>query len=211
VLHIESPKGLSPTGIGPALLVTQLCLVALALVASQRWPELTRLASQPEAPLTALGSILVMLGILQWVLTLRSFLREFPRGQLIVSGPYRYCRHPLYACLTVLIVPGAALLAHTWTLLLAALAGGILASAWVVREERELDRTFGAEWRSYAARTSRLIPLPPGGGWKRSAAAVLWLGVAGVIVYAALQAPEQRRLSWTGSPCVRAEAPRALA
>jgi hypothetical protein len=34
VLHLESPKGLSPTGIGPGLLVMQLSLVGLGVAVS---------------------------------------------------------------------------------------------------------------------------------------------------------------------------------
>lgn len=171
MLHLTSPKGLSPTGVGPALIVTQLGFVTLAVAASQRWPAQTRLAPALDRPLTVIGALWLALGIMLWALTLRRFIHDFPRGELITTGTYRYSRHPLYASLCLFLIPASALLAHTWTLLLAALAGTLVTSLAVAREERELERSFGDTWRSYRVRTSRLVPLPPIRGWLRSDAA----------------------------------------
>jgi protein-S-isoprenylcysteine O-methyltransferase Ste14 len=189
MLKLRSPLGLSPTGVGPALMLIQLPLLAAAAIARLRWPESTQLPLPPNALSRVLGAGWIVAGVALWGRTLIGFLREFPRGWLIVDGPYRYCRHPLYASLFVFVLPGVSLLAHTWTILVAGLVGDALTWALVTREERELERTFGAEWRAYRARTSRLIPFPPSGRLRRSVAAVGWVMVATYLAYAAIGGP----------------------
>jgi protein-S-isoprenylcysteine O-methyltransferase Ste14 len=65
--------------------------------------------------------------------------------------------------------PGVAFMTGVWTLLPAALGGVALAYALVRKEERELERVFGADWRAYRARTSWLFPWPPKAGVKGTA------------------------------------------
>lgn len=189
MLKLRSPLGLSPTGVGPALLLMQLPLLAAALIARQRWPASTLLPFEPSVVWRSIGGAWLCAGIALWALTLRCFLREFPRGRLIVDGPYRLCRHPLYASLFVFVLPGIALLLHTWTVLVAALLGDVFSWVLVEREELELDRTFGDEWRVYRSRTSRLFPFPASGRVSRSVAAALWTAAASFCVYVALALP----------------------
>lgn len=153
VLHIHSPKGLSPTGVGPIVMVGQLLLVVAALLTMPSGPT-------PPAIVRTLGVGWVIVGIAFWATTLRIFLREFPRGQLIVTGPYRFTRHPLYASLIVFVIPGTALITGAWALLAAALGGVALAYPLTLSEEADLERTFGDEWLAYRAHTSWLFPWP---------------------------------------------------
>lgn len=165
MLNLESPRGLSATGPGPAILLGQLAFLAVAVAANLLQPEATRFVTTPSLPLTVAGTLWVAAGIVLWTLTMRRFLRGFPRGELITDGPYRWCRHPLYASLILFVVPGIGLITHTWTVLLAALAGALWARVLIPDEERAMERAFGQAWRDYCARTSRLIPRPrPSGG-----------------------------------------------
>jgi protein-S-isoprenylcysteine O-methyltransferase Ste14 len=162
MLGISSPRGLSPTGVGPPIMAGQLSLLAVAIVANRYWPEATRILSPSSLLLRVAGALFIAAGVVLWALTLLKFLRDFPRGELITTGPYRWCRHPLYASFVLFVVPGIGLITQTWTILLAALSGVALTSALIPREERAMDRAFGAAWRDYRAHTSRLIPFPPG-------------------------------------------------
>ena len=82
---------------------------------------------------------------------------------LVIVGPHRCVRHPLYAAIIVLVAGWWLVLDYTFLLF----AAGLLA-LWfnfVVApfEERELHALFGPEYRAYAGRTPRLLPSLRGG------------------------------------------------
>ena len=78
--------------------------------------------------------------------------------QLIVSGPYRWIRHPIYAAF-LLILGSLVLISANW------LIGGLwiattgLGVAGRMRTEEALMLSqFGEPYRAYMRRTGRLIP-----------------------------------------------------
>ena len=80
-----------------------------------------------------------------------------PQNTLITSGPYRFSRNPLYLGGNVFIFFGAALLFGSPTALVATALHLPLMDRFVRREERQLERDFGAEWLSYRKRVRRWI------------------------------------------------------
>lgn len=182
MLHLESPKGLSPTGVGPAYVARMLPFIALAITATILWPEVSRFPTRPNAPFVAAGVVWLVLGVGFWALTIRRFLRGFRSGERITDGTFAYCRNPLYASLVVFVLPAVGLLAETWTFLALAPLAAILGTPLIRREERDLARTFGGEWERYAAGTSRLLPMPRG-RWRRRFASVFWALAALLFLY----------------------------
>jgi protein-S-isoprenylcysteine O-methyltransferase Ste14 len=76
--------------------------------------------------------------------------------QLVDSGPYAFGRNPMYVAWTVGYV-GAALVAGTaWPLLLLPVVLGVT-QVVVLREERSLERRFGAAYRSYKTSVRRYL------------------------------------------------------
>jgi protein-S-isoprenylcysteine O-methyltransferase Ste14 len=80
-----------------------------------------------------------------------------PQKTLITSGPYRYSRNPLYLGGNVFIFFGAALLFGSPTALFATAIHLPLIDLFIRREERQLERDFGEEWRSYKQRVRRWL------------------------------------------------------
>ena len=80
-----------------------------------------------------------------------------PQETLITTGPYRYTRNPLYLGGNVFIFFGASLLLGSPTALIATALHLPLVDAFIRREERQLDREFGDEWRSYKHRVRRWL------------------------------------------------------
>jgi protein-S-isoprenylcysteine O-methyltransferase Ste14 len=76
---------------------------------------------------------------------------------LVITGPYRYVRHPFYAAATLSVIANA-LVAANWFLLV----GGLLAISLIVlrtrREEDRLVERFGDSYRAYMRRTGRFLP-----------------------------------------------------
>ncbi len=80
-----------------------------------------------------------------------------PTTALVVTGPYRFTRNPLYLSMT-LIYAGAAVAANAfWALVLLPAAMVLIARGPMAREERYLEEQFGDAYRAYKARVRRWI------------------------------------------------------
>jgi protein-S-isoprenylcysteine O-methyltransferase Ste14 len=137
--------------------------------------------AQPTPATLAAGLPLLVLALL-----LRTWALGHIRKDrfLCVDGPYSLLRHPLYLG-NLMVMSG--LLIVAWSPVMA--AGAILVAALnyravIAEEERWLARRFGDEWRDYAARVPRMVPLlrrPTGGFSLRHAvsnkADLSWLAV----------------------------------
>ncbi len=185
---LHSPKGLSPTGAAPFIMVPLLPLVALAVAAMLAWPEVTSIPGRLAAPLVTLGWLWLAVGVVLWATTVHRFLRGFRAGELITDGPFALCRNPLYASLALFVLPALGLLLSTWTLLALVPVAAWLTVRAARREERDLARVFGAQWDEYAARTGRLLPLPPS-GWPRRVVMVVCIGLAVMLVIVGVARP----------------------
>lgn len=75
-----------------------------------------------------------------------------PQKTLIVSGPYRFSRNPLYLGGNVFIFFGATLLFGSPTGLFLTVINIILIDFMIRREERQLEKNFGEEWLRYKKR-----------------------------------------------------------
>lgn len=76
---------------------------------------------------------------------------------LITTGPYRWVRHPLYLA-TCLAVITDSLMAANWFLASTGVAVFALLMIRTGREEEELVKRFGDDYRRYMDSTSRFFP-----------------------------------------------------
>ena len=109
------------------------------------------------APLRVVGVALVSAGAVVLVHAFVRFVVEgvgtpapiAPTQQLVVGGPYRYVRNPMYLAVTAVIVGQALALAQPGLLLYAAAVGGATAAFAHGYEEPTLQRQFGAQYEAY--------------------------------------------------------------
>jgi protein-S-isoprenylcysteine O-methyltransferase Ste14 len=76
---------------------------------------------------------------------------------LVLHGPYRWIRHPLYSS-AALVIAALSMIAANWFLLA---AGVMVLGALVIRtrtEEANLVARFGDSYRRYMDRTGRFLP-----------------------------------------------------
>jgi protein-S-isoprenylcysteine O-methyltransferase Ste14 len=80
-----------------------------------------------------------------------------PTTAIVRSGPYRFTRNPIYVAFSLLVLGLACALNNLW--LLGALAAAVSVMSFVVipREERYLERRFGAQYLDYKARVGRWL------------------------------------------------------
>ncbi len=102
------------------------------------------------------------------VIIVRQSVREMQRAQtnvnpmlpattLVIDGPFRFSRNPLYLSMAIFYT-GVAILANAlWPILLLPIVQFVMRVGVIEREERYLERKFGKQYLSYKARVRRWI------------------------------------------------------
>ena len=129
-----------------------------AALAAWALARLLPIASLPEAP----GGLLIGAGLLLIVWSAWWFRRKrtpiepnrVPRA-LIVEGPYRLNRNPIYTGMVLIVLGWAILLGAASALLPAVALPVVLDRRFVRGEETALRRAFGAEAEAYLRATRR--------------------------------------------------------
>jgi protein-S-isoprenylcysteine O-methyltransferase Ste14 len=80
-----------------------------------------------------------------------------PSPSLIVQGPYRFSRNPMYASMLLLQMALGVGLDNPWIVLLSAPALMAVHYIAVLPEERYLGEKFGEDYRLYASRVRRYL------------------------------------------------------
>jgi protein-S-isoprenylcysteine O-methyltransferase Ste14 len=128
-------------------------------------PEWTAWASLPLPDgLRWLGALLGALGCALMIWTLPNLGKNLTDtvmtrtdATLVITGPYRWVRHPFYVTVA-LLMPAALLLSANWFI---GLSGLVVLALLVVRtgkEEQKLIERFGDDYRAYMARTGQFWP-----------------------------------------------------
>jgi protein-S-isoprenylcysteine O-methyltransferase Ste14 len=102
------------------------------------------------------GVLLVLVGLVVIVWAVRAAGREhLARAEhLVVTGPYAWCRHPMYVGWTAAYLGVAAITGNGWLVLLLPIVLGLTHLA-ALREERRLREQFGEEYERYARKVGR--------------------------------------------------------
>lgn len=85
-----------------------------------------------------------------------------PPKKLIVRGPHRYVRNPMYLGVLSVVAGWAVLFRSLEILRYAAVVALLFHLVVLVIEEPSLRRLFGAEYEEYCRTVRRWIPTPPG-------------------------------------------------
>jgi protein-S-isoprenylcysteine O-methyltransferase Ste14 len=134
--------------------------LATGLLANGRYP----ISFLPSKLARALGLSLVVVGCLLGLWGDRALRgagtsvdpRE-PVTALVVGGPYRFTRNPLYLSITLVYAGISAFANALWALLLLPLVLSVMRRGVIEREERYLERKFGGEYLNYKERVRRWI------------------------------------------------------
>jgi protein-S-isoprenylcysteine O-methyltransferase Ste14 len=139
----------------PRLRATLLVYVALILASAFIGPR--ALGPALDALSRSIGLLLVAAAIFGRIWC-SVFIAGRKDSELVTSGPYGLCRHPLYA-LSFVGAVGLAVTSRSWVL--ASLT--LIAIAWLLSraaaaEERSLAALFPSEWPAFATNTRRWWP-----------------------------------------------------
>ena len=131
---------------------------------------LSRLAPLPLWPaalarlgeLTGVAMILASIVVMTWgaLAMLRggsSLPVNRPTARLVIRGPYRWSRNPLYTGMVLLLVGIGFARDSWWFLVIAAVTALLLRWGVILREEAYLEGKFGDEYRHYKTRVRRWL------------------------------------------------------
>ncbi len=132
--------------------------LGLGLVFDWLWP----LPLLPETVQYTLAAALIVLGLAVALASIRRFKAagtnidtQKPATAILTEGPYRFSRNPIYLGLTA-VYTGIAIAADApWVLVLLAPLLIVMHYGVIAREERYLERKFGAEYLDYKASVRR--------------------------------------------------------
>lgn len=137
--------------------------LALGCVLSLIIPIGPGLGAANRLALTA-GLTFVLIGFALAALSVRSFRRAGtsvvpgePAAALVVTGPYRFTRNPIYIGFILAYFGLAIILTSVWVLLLLIPVLIVLQRGVVEREEAYLERQFGEAYRKYQAQVPRWL------------------------------------------------------
>lgn len=137
---------------------------ALAIVAAVALDFMQPLRLLPNELAGFIGIPIVAASLVLFLFSVRRFKAagtpvpgNRPTTAIVRSGPYRWSRNPIYLAFSVLQLGIACWLNSLWVL--ATLAAVLALMTWVVipREERYLERRFGAEYLEYKASVRRWL------------------------------------------------------
>ena len=134
--------------------------VLTGVVLERRWP-LPIIAGWSN---TIAGAVFVLGGMALAFASIGRFRRSKtsivpirPADALVLSGPYRYTRNPMYVSLALLTIGCGLLLATWWPIVLLVPTLVIVQQFVIVPEERYLRRRFGTDYETYTRRVRRWL------------------------------------------------------
>lgn len=112
----------------------------------------------------AIGAVALLAGAFLMYLCMRRFAAagtniptNLPVNALVVVGPYRFSRNPIYVGMTTIYVGLGLLLNCGWVLILAIPLLLVMRYGVIAREERYLEGKFGEDYRAYKAKVRRWL------------------------------------------------------
>jgi len=144
------------TGAGtPGILLTVLLEIPLFFISfNLAWGKIN--INSEVALVTGLLFLLSFLILTLWSLMALPFEK---RGRVLVkNGPYRWIRHPSYFAKIFLLLPGLAIIFHTWLPIASLPLVMIIWTRAVEKEEKELAATFEEEYLKYQQTTGKFFP-----------------------------------------------------
>jgi protein-S-isoprenylcysteine O-methyltransferase Ste14 len=137
-------------------------LLALCAVLLQRLFPLPSILTGaiPRMTVAALMLINLLVGLAaaRGMLTAKTSLNpNRPTTALVLSGPFRFTRNPLYLGLTVFYAGLMLVFELTWGLILLPIVLWLITAWVIVPEEKYLEQKFGPEYLNYKSRVRRWI------------------------------------------------------
>lgn len=151
--HVDSPRVIAP----PPLIYAGGLLAGWALQRLRPWPLLPSSWARPIGLTLLVAGLVGLAGLLAFLRVHTSPNPYRPAAHLVMSGPYRFTRNPMYLGFTLWYLGASAWMNSLWPLLLLPVVLIVMQRGVIAREEAYLERRFGGEYAAYRARVRRWL------------------------------------------------------
>jgi protein-S-isoprenylcysteine O-methyltransferase Ste14 len=133
-------------------------LVAFVVPVWITWPLLGRTPQLVGVPLFAAGAALLLWCVREFYVAGKGTLAPWdPPRHLVISGPYRVSRNPMYVAVTLILIGWAAAFQTRALWYYALVVVAAFHARVVLAEEPWAARTFRDEWQRYRDRVPRWL------------------------------------------------------
>ncbi len=147
-------------GIGPKLALISLPYLILTVLIMQKDQQFLKLQFLNNLWFYRIGLAWIGIGIIFYLASAITFLRNFKKGILITRGTYSICRNPIYASIIVFIIPGLGLIYYSAMIGSIAVVLYINFKISIHGENIVLARNFGEAYIKYKEEVNEIIPFP---------------------------------------------------
>ena len=148
-------------GVGPKIGIIALPYLTCSILLTLVFPDIFTFGEPTKSVFLIAGIILAAAGLIFYLVSARLLMGGLQNTRLVTTGPYRYCRNPLYAAIILLIIPGIGLIMNSWIILTTSIVGYLMFTRCIRGENDELDSFFGDEYRKYRKSTPEFFPFGP--------------------------------------------------
>lgn len=154
----KQQNGMTIVGQGGKIILFMLPSLIAAIALHAYLPQVAALPKSLEF-IRPLRYVFLLPGVMLWGTAVIQLLFGFSNGRLVTTGAYGVVRNPIYASVTLFVLPAVSLLTLTWVYLVPAvfLLAGV--TIFIGVEEQQLTNAFGQAYVDYLARVDRLVPL----------------------------------------------------
>lgn len=153
---MESTKEHARIVVNPFLIYIVLGLGAAVLQSRLPLPFIAASTARPLGAVILVVNMVIGLPAVRGMFAARTSPNPSrPTTALVLSGPYRFTRNPMYLGLTLMYAGLAIFFRLTWGLALLPLVVWLITIWVIVPEETYLEHKFGAQYLSYKSRVSR--------------------------------------------------------
>lgn len=154
----QTPADSAGVRVPPPIIYLAVFAVGLLVQRAIPRPLLPAAEARPVAVVLAIAWVVLQ----GWAMTCfrrahTSIIPVKPTTTLVVKGPFRISRNPIYLALMLLYAAAAVWLNALWPFLLLLPLIMIIQTYAIAREERYLERKFGEPYREYRRRVRRWI------------------------------------------------------
>lgn len=145
-------------GIGPVWSIISICYSLIAISINDSIFGGQKIPILSDNILLIIGTILIILGLIILIKAIIDFNKAYGQKKLKTNGLYGIFRHPLYASITILIVPGCIFIFNKLFGLTVPIVMYISFRLLIGKEEKLLINEFGNEYIKYKKNVNAIFP-----------------------------------------------------